>query len=255
MELEFSKEYKVHVYEIGPDGRLKLYSLFNYLQDIASDHAVRLGFGRNDLMNDNRFWVLSRIYTVINEWPVWEDSIVIKTWPNGTDSLFALRNYEATFPDGRHILSATSSWLILDRTSKKILRPDSALSQFNHKKTSEVKHIRNPAKLKPTDKDGSVSPGHIIKISDLDVNLHANNVSYLKWVSDTYNLDFIMKNSPQSLEINYLSETLCNEEIIIKSSSGEENDATHNHSIFRAGDNKELCRIKIEWKEEIPDKN
>ena len=46
--------------------RLNLYSLFNYLQDIASDHAVKLGFGRDDLMRENRFWVLSRMYAEID---------------------------------------------------------------------------------------------------------------------------------------------------------------------------------------------
>ena len=58
--LQFEKEYRIHVYETGPDGKLNLYSLFNYMQDIASDHAIKLGFGRDDLMRDNRFWVLSR---------------------------------------------------------------------------------------------------------------------------------------------------------------------------------------------------
>ena len=67
--LQFEKDYRIHVYETGPDGKLNLYSLFNYLQDIASDHAIKLGFGRNDLMKDNRFWVLSRVYAVINTWP------------------------------------------------------------------------------------------------------------------------------------------------------------------------------------------
>ena len=97
--LQFEKEYRVHVYETRPDGKLNLYSLFNYMQDIASDHAIKLGFGRDDLMRDNRFWVLSRIYAVINKWPLWEDLIIIKTWPNGTDKLFALRNYEVKYPD------------------------------------------------------------------------------------------------------------------------------------------------------------
>jgi len=69
--LQFEKEYRVHVYETGPDGKLNLYSLFNYMQDIASDHAVKLGFGRDDLLRDNRFWVLSRVFAVIKEWPVW----------------------------------------------------------------------------------------------------------------------------------------------------------------------------------------
>ena len=51
----FEKVYRIHVYETRPDGKLDLYSLFNYMQDIASVHAVKLGFGRDDLMKDNRF--------------------------------------------------------------------------------------------------------------------------------------------------------------------------------------------------------
>ncbi len=62
----FEKEYRIHVYETGPDGKINLYSLFDFLQDMASEHAVRLGFGRNDLMKENHLWVLSRMYVVIS---------------------------------------------------------------------------------------------------------------------------------------------------------------------------------------------
>jgi len=246
--LQFEKGYRVHVYETGPDGKLNLYSLFNYMQDIASDHAVKLGFGRDDLMRDNRFWVLSRMYAVITEWPLWEDSIIVKTWPNGTDKLFALRNYEVNYPDGRHIASATSSWLILDRTTKKVQRPDSILTQYNPNLHADNSPIRYASKLEPAAEDGRISPGFRIKVSDLDVNLHANNVRYLKWVSDSYDLDFVMKNVPQSAEINYLAESLYDEEVMIRASVDKENGSFYNHSIFRINDNKELCRIRIEWK-------
>ena len=56
--------------------------------------------------------------------------------------------------------------------------------------------------------DGTISPIFRVKVSDLDVNLHTNNVRYLKWVSDTYDLDFVMNNVPQSAEINYLAESI-----------------------------------------------
>ncbi|MEI6047460.1 MAG: acyl-ACP thioesterase domain-containing protein [Bacteroidota bacterium] len=247
--LQFEKEYRVHVYETGPDGKLNLYSLFNYLQDIASDHAVKLGFGRDDLMKDNRFWVLSRMYAVITEWPVWEDIIVAKTWPNGTDKLFALRNYELRFPDGNHIASGASSWLILDRITKKIQRPDSILTQYNPNNHSFDSPVRNASKLEPSAEYGNVSPRFRVKVSDIDVNLHTNNVRYLKWVSDIYSLGFVMKNVPRSAEINYLAESLFDEEITIRTSVEKNNGVFYNHSIFRTDDNKELCRIKIEWKE------
>lgn len=245
--LQFEKEYRVHVYETGPDGKLNLCSLFNYLQDIASDHAVKLGFGRDDLMRDNRFWVLSRMYAVITEWPLWEDSIVVKTWPNGTDKLFALRNYEVNYPDGRHIASGSSSWLILDRTTKRVQRPDSILTQYNPNLNSDNSPVRYASKLESAAEDSCISPGFRIKVSDLDINLHTNNTGYLKWVSDTYDLGFVMKNVPQSAEINYLAESIYNEEITIKTSLEKENGSFYNHSIFRTNDNKELCRIKIEW--------
>jgi medium-chain acyl-[acyl-carrier-protein] hydrolase len=249
--LRFEKEYRVHVYETGPDGKLNLYSLFNYLQDIAFDHAVKLGFGRDDLMRDNRFWVLSRMYAVINQWPSWENTITLETWPAGTDKLFALRNYNVKYQDGRHIASGTSSWLILDRTTKKIQRPDSILTQYNPDIHSEASPLRLASKLEPAADEGTISQPFRVKVSDLDVNLHSNNVRYIKWISDCYDLDFIMKNIPQSAEINYLAESVYDQEIIIRTSAEKENGCFYNHSIIRTYDNKEICRIRIEWKEYI----
>ena len=70
-----------------------------------------------------------------------------------------------------------------------------------------------------------------IKVSDLDVNLHTNNVRYLTWVSDCYNLDFVMKNVPRSAEINYLAESQFDEEVVIKTSVRTMNGSVYNHSI------------------------
>ncbi len=244
----FEKEYRVHVYETGPDGNLSLYSLFNYLQDIASDHAIRLGFGRDDLMRQNRFWVLSRIYAEIEQMPEWEDSIILKTWPNGTDKLFALRNFEVSYPDGRRIASATSSWLILDRTTKKVQRPDSILSEFYSDLNPNKSPIRYASKLESAGAGGSSSLAYKIKVSDVDINLHTNNVKYLTWVSDCYGLDFVMQNVPMSAEINYLAESQFNENVNIKTSADETNGLEFNHSVWRIEDNRELCRIKIVWR-------
>jgi medium-chain acyl-[acyl-carrier-protein] hydrolase len=247
--LTFDKEYRVHVYETGPDGKLNLCSLFNYLQDIASDHAVRLGFGRDDLMRDNRFWVLSRMYAEINQWPVWEETISVKTWPNGTDKLFALRNYDVKHTDGRHIAAGISSWLILDRTTKKVQRPDSVLSEYNASLIKDASPIRQAEKLEAASENFESSPVFRVKVSDLDVNRHTNNVNYLKWVSDLYDLEFATKFTPVSAEINYLAESVFNDEIFIKTSVGKSGGTFYNHSILRTSDNKELCRIRIGWKE------
>jgi acyl-ACP thioesterase len=246
---QFEKEYSVNVYETDPDGILSPASLFNFMQDIASDHAEKLGFGREDLMKHNWFWVLSRMYAEIEQWPKWKDTIILKTWPNGTDKLFALRNYEVKFKDGRPVARGTSSWLVLDTSTRRIQRPESALSHFKRNFEPLESPLRYAAKLEPAEGETLDSDSFRVKISDLDINLHTNNVRYLHWVNDTYNLDFTMKNSPKSVEINYLSESLFNEEIYIKTSAENNNDGYYNHSVFRKDDGKELCRVKIGWQQ------
>ena len=245
---KLEKIYPVHVYETGPDGRLNLHSLFDYLQDIASDHAVQLGFGRDDLMKQNHFWVLSRIYAEISVWPSWGETISIKTWPRGTDRLFAIRDFEVRYPDGRSIARATSSWLIIDRDSKRIQRPDNNLSLLNFEMAGEKAFPRNAMKLEPSAENGWCTSKFHVTISDLDVNLHTNNARYLKWVTDSYDLDFILNNVPLSAEINYLAESLFNESIAITISEESNDSNVLNHSIMRTSDNTELCRVRISWK-------
>lgn len=244
---KLEKRYLVHVYETGPNGRLNIHSLFDYLQDIASDHAVQLGFGRDDLLKKNHFWVLSRIYAEISAWPLWGDTICVKTWPRGTDRLFALRDFEVNYPDGISVARATSSWLIIDRDTKRIQRPGNNLSQLNSEPTGDKALPRNAMKVEPAGRNGRTTSPFSVAISDLDVNLHTNNTRYLKWVTDSYNLDFVLNNVPLSAEINYLAESHFSESIAIEISEENNGCNVFNHSIMRTSDNTELCRVRICW--------
>lgn len=250
---QLEKDYGVHVYEMGPDGLVTLHSLFNYMQDIASEHARILGYGRDDLMKSNHFWVLSRIYARFSEWPVWRESITVKTWPSGVDQIFAMRNYELRDKDGRLFGSGTSSWLIIDRITKKIQRPDEFLQNYSRDNQAIASPLRNPVKLMQASENGVISPAFRVKINDLDINLHTNNVNYLKWVTDTYDLNFVMNHRPCSAEINYLAEAIFDDEIIVRTSGDKKESRYLNHSIIRIADQKELCRVRIEWEQMIKD--
>lgn len=246
---QLEKEYDIHVYEMGPDGKVSLHALFNYMQDAASVHAELLGYGRDDLMKNNHFWVLSRMYARLNDWPAWKDRIIVKTWPNGVDKLFAMRNYELISHDGRTIGSASSSWLIIDRTTKKIQRPDEFMHQYNRSRESFPSSVRNPEKLADIREVSSAapSPSFRVKINDLDINLHTNNVNYIKWVTDTYDLNFVMHHRVCSAEINYLAEAIFGDEIIISTSAEDAVGSFFSHSVISPADKKEFCRVRLEW--------
>jgi medium-chain acyl-[acyl-carrier-protein] hydrolase len=243
------KKYRIFVYDTGPDERVNLCSLFDYMQDIAAEHAIKLGYGRDELVKRNHFWVLSRMYAVISDWPFRGDTVIVKTWPAGTDGIFALRYYEISFPDGKNIATASSSWLIVDRTTKKIQRPDEQLTRYNSDSLHSNATVRTAMKLAETSEKGQQSGLFRVKISDLDANLHTNNVNYLKWVNDSYDLDFVMNHIPASAEINYLAESKFGEEIMIRTSKEEESRISFRHSVVRKDDNRELCRIRLEWNE------
>jgi medium-chain acyl-[acyl-carrier-protein] hydrolase len=244
---EFEKEYLVHVYETDANGKLKPAGLFNYLQDTASDHAERLNFGRDDLLKNNHIWVLSRMYAVIENLPAWNDTIIVRTWPSGIDKILALRDFEVFNYDGQHIASATSSWAIIDRTTKRVQRPDDIIANFHSSFNCKRVLQRNASKLDQVSKDGFLTPVFKVKFSDLDVNLHVNNVKFLQWVTDSYPLDFNIANAPLSIEINYLAESICGDEIKVMIAQEPEHTNILNHSIIRINDNHELCRIRIGW--------
>ena len=241
----YSKEYSMRIFETNPDGRLAPVALLDYLQDIASEHAVQLGFGRDDLMKDNRMWVLSRFYAEISEWPVWPAALTIQTWHRGTEKLFSFRDYRILGADGRLIAAATSSWLTIDQTTRRIQRPDEDLLRGN---SEDYKNAlpRSAAKLEPVAESGLLSPLFRVLFSDLDVNLHTNNVHYLQWAIDSYDPEFLMRHHPRAVEINFLAESRCGAEIAIRTApTGEE--GVFGHAILRPADAAELCRLRIAW--------
>lgn len=244
---KFSKTYRIHVYETGIDNKVTLPALFNYMQDIASDHAELLGFGRADLDKENHFWVLSRMYGEFFEMPEWEDEIIITTWPSGIEKVFLMRNYKIEFPDGRLIANVSSSWLIVDRTTRRVQRANHILNYDEISFFDTSKPVRSADKLEWNNEHLPEDHRFAIKLSDLDINYHTNNVNYIKWANDTYSPAFIKEYHPKSVEINYIAESMFGDDICIKSSHQENSADVFQHSIFRVNDNKEICRTRFEW--------
>jgi acyl-ACP thioesterase len=246
--IEFEKSYKIPVYDTDFNGKLYLHSLLNYVQDIASEHAEKLGFGRDDLSSGNRFWILSRLYLVIYRMPDWRETIMLKTWPRGTEGLFALRDIEIRDSEGQMIAAAATSWVIVDIKTRRPCRPDYLLEGINKEFPGNRSLPRNAGKVSPAGDAAETAPTFRVKISDLDVNLHVNNVKYIQWVYDTMPLSFLSATQPASIEINYLAESVADDMVYVSSDSRAMGNNCINYSVIREGDGKELCRIMIEWK-------
>ena len=244
-DLVYKRNFRVHTYETDTGGHMSLATLFNYLQDTASIHASSLQFGKEHLEKDNRIWVLSRIYVVLDEYPLWNDEIIIKTWPRGIDKIFALRDFEIQQANGKKIGGAVSNWIMVNRETKRPVRPDNLLLLLNGDIPGESALERGPEKIPALEPDIIESPVFQVKYIDLDLNKHVNNMKYLQWTLDAYPVDHMTDHRVKSLEINYLSESFPGDNIQIK--RNEAGKGIFHHSVIRVDDGVELCRIRATW--------
>jgi len=228
--------FPIKSYDSDQNGKLTLQALFHFLQECAWDNARINDFGFEYLEEQNAYWVLSRVLIQIDEYPEWKDEISIKTWPKGADGFFALRDF-LIFKDDKVIGRATTSWLILDRESRRPRRLDS----FNFIHENFLKENAIDIKL-----DKIILTNELLKYdqrkvypSDLDVNKHVNNATYVRWMLDAYFSNHTELIS--EFEINFLSELLLNDEFSVF--QGKSN--SENFYLLKNSLDKEVCKARL----------
>ena len=245
-DLKMKVKYSLHSYETDAAGKMSATSLFNYLQDIAGRHAESLHFGKDDLDNEDCFWVLSRIFVEMDHMPGWGSEIVISTWPRGIEGIFAIRDFEIADSKGDLIGRASSSWLVVDKKTRRPRRPESMVGGLLENTLPASSTGRSAVKLEVPDHYDYDTPLFSVKYSDLDINMHVNNVKYIQWALDAYPLDFRLANEIAAVEVNYLSESLPGDELCVQLCQLDDNN--YLHSLVRRIDDRELCRISVTWR-------
>lgn len=205
---QFEKVFEVRSYQVDPDGKLSLTAMSNLFQEIAWRHADSADFGRT-LQEQHLSWILSRINITCANLPSWGDSIKVFTAGRGVDKLFAFREFLITNPQGDVLAQAMSSWVLMNVQNKRILRPEDALPPElfdpEEKPAWQPERIRLKGELLKSEKLK-------VRYSDLDLNNHVNNTSYVCWVENV-----LRENGCHTLPflINYLAECVMGDELDI----------------------------------------
>lgn len=214
-EFQFAREFEVGSFQVHPDGEIRMCSLADLLQEIAWRHADSEDFGRN-LLENQQMWVLSRFEIKVSKFPRWGDKIRIFTGGRGAEKLFAFREFLVWDQEEKVLARAMSSWLLLHTQTKRIQKPESVLPP----------ELFDPSK-KPSWQPEKLSfRGHLIgeeeikvQHSDLDLNHHVNNTSYIRWVENSLS-EFGLK--AKEISINYLSECHAGDRVVLSASRVED---------------------------------
>ena len=204
--LKYIENHTIPCYDTDAASRLKPASFMNLAQEAAGRHAVYLGFGYDDLIASNTAWILSRVHVEFVDTPKWREDITLTTWHKGLNRLFFLRDFILTDKEGRERVKATTSWLVLNLETRRLVR-DPKLIEEGTVCTENVLETPADKVQMPKDVPAVYVMDHIVAYSDVDTNRHANNAMYMQWAMDTVDYEIASSRPVKEFTINFNHET------------------------------------------------
>ncbi|MBF0102311.1 MAG: hypothetical protein HQK77_15525 [Desulfobacterales bacterium] len=246
IEQFYEKAYQIRFSELNAKGYLKPVKIFDYFQDIASEHTHHIGISALDLFVKNLTWVVIRYHVKIFHYPKWNQPIIIQTLRNTHKKLYELREFTVLDSDGTVLIQGRSVWVMLNTQSWKLVRLDRNLP--NHLLTvNEVidPEFMNISKLSQVD----IRRNFYVRKDDLDVNQHVNNAVYIKWAIETIPDDIFQQCDLSEINVQFLNDSYEQEQISSMTQCIEHKEKIYvfRHSIQRNHDEKELSHIETRW--------
>lgn len=215
----FSERQLISSADTDFTGKLSLSGLVNAHIQIAWHHAEHLEFGKEFLHENELAWVLSRMHIYIEQYPEWNEELLMTSWPKGINRLFYLRDFQFTNLAQRPVSRATSEWLMINWKNK---RPKLFEDKNNVFKENLDKHAVSetvPVLTNP-DAEAEIFENQVV-YSDIDLNQHLTTTRYIEWMLDCFDISFLKEHRCHELVINFIKEIPFGSEVEIKRYPGE----------------------------------
>ncbi|CAI5467003.1 unnamed protein product [Closterium sp. Yama58-4] len=203
--LVYRERFVIRCYEVGVNRKASMETIANLLQEIGCNHAQSVGFSNDGfattpaMLANRLIWVTTRMHIEMYEYPKWGDVVEIDTWfQDGT--IMSRRDWIIRFGHtGEVIGRGTSSWAMMNRDTRRlskvpaVVRAELTVHCPNPERFSIPKN--SVAKINKLEEPADhVRPYLRPRRSDLDMNHHVNNVTYIAWM---------LESLPQSLLGSY----------------------------------------------------
>lgn len=216
----FEEEHRVRGYEVDPDQQTTMITIANLLQEVASNHVVSMwgrseeGFATDpEMAKDNLIFVMTRMQVQMDSYPKWGDLVRFETWFAMTGRMRATREWSITdCATGEQIGRATSTWVTINMKTRRLgkiadhTRERLATFQYTEENTfdKDKMQLKLPDLISETEVDVKVP--QIARVSDMDMNGHINNVTYINWILETIPEQVLNNKRLYQIEIDYKNE-------------------------------------------------
>ncbi|HEY3345803.1 MAG TPA: acyl-ACP thioesterase domain-containing protein [Anaerolineaceae bacterium] len=210
----WTEQVTVKSYETDFQERWRPACVFQVMQEAAAHHAAHLGFDYAGMLAAGRVWILSRVKVRFFALPRLQEKVAIRTWPKGIQQkVFFMRDFELTTADGKPVAAATSAWILINPTARRMLLPSAlpvpvpdneGLSALD----DVLERIHLPAGLAECFQTRA-------SYSSIDQMGHVNNARYIEWITDCFPFVQYSQGGLDWLQINFVNEVKPGEEVAV----------------------------------------
>ena len=173
--------------------------LFQYALTLQT-YDTCIGFDRL-IKEQNAKWIISRIRFEFDGFPQNGDTVRVETWPLSPGRLRFERSFELYCGD-KKTARAISDWVIIDADTSAPRRANSVPMPFDDYLTARAVETPYSQYSEEVDEDDLCYIKEI-RVSDLDLNGHVNNISYIRMATDCFSTEEIEKLDIRSFEMYY----------------------------------------------------
>ena len=239
--------FPVRSFEAGSSGKAKPLSIVHYFQEIAGIHATQLGLSLDQLFEMNLTWMLARLHYRFLDLPQMGTVLHVKTWPSGTQGIYATREFQA-FGEREHLVAeGTSAWLMFDLKRQRPIR----LPDFIN--TIQIPSLERPipdsfSKMHPLTSGYAGKTTFLANYEDLDINNHVNNAVYVDWVLRSTPLTIKQQATLESIALSFKAEVRAGQEVEVHTATIEvPNGYEMHHRVVTSDHHKEVALAKAIW--------
>ena len=211
MDYHYKHNFLVGYGEVDEYNCLRISSLLNFLQDVATMHSKTLGYGTSECMELGIGWLLLSWHLKMYKYPKGDTNIEIRTWSRGIERIHARRSYEIFDEDGELVAEADSIWALVDIKERKPIRPLEGMAEKYSaidRKPFENEKVKI---LEPESIDSILSL--IVQRRDIDTNRHCNNTKYIEYAVEAIPEEIYEKKHIEEMEIVYKKQVVYKDKI------------------------------------------
>ncbi len=199
----YSRAQTVPIYDCDLFCRLRPSAMLRYIQSVSGEHLDALGLSHQRLYDEGFVFLIAGTALKVHRAPAASEHIVISTAPLTGRGANMLRETILSDQNGALLAECQTNWALIDSHTGRLLRP-SAFPYALPMLEGEWTPFSDPTRIRiHTGETLGESTPRVVRLSDLDQNLHMNNTVYADILTDGFGDAYIASGGIDTLFLRY----------------------------------------------------